>query len=223
MKLQAILATPFLLAASAAYLLTPNNKMSHLEPITLSQMVPEHFDEWVEEKIENNQVISPEQDAKVKAIYKETLNRVYINKSGERVMLAIAYTDDQRDNNGQQAHKPEICYPAQGFSILNTQRTVINTTYGSISTKQLVTQSGPRVEPVTYWIMVGHQATVTGKEEKVAQLKYGMKGIIADGLLFRVSTITEDTDAGFKAQAKFINALASSLSPENRVRLTGLN
>lgn len=223
MKLQVILATLCLLAASASYVMTPHQRMAQLEPITISKMLPEKFGDWAEEKVEMGQVVSPEQDAKVKAIYKETLNRVYINKSGERVMLAIAYTEDQRDNKGQQAHKPEICYPAQGFSILNTQRTVINTIYGSISTKQLVTQSGPRVEPVTYWIMVGHEAAVTGNEEKLAQLKYAMKGIIADGLLFRVSTITEDTDAGFKTQAEFINALASSLSPENRVRLTGLN
>jgi EpsI family protein len=39
----------------------------------------------------------------------------YVNASGYRIMLSLAYGSDQR--GALQAHKPEVRYPAQGFTL----------------------------------------------------------------------------------------------------------
>ena len=222
MRLQSLLAAFCLLAGIAAYVLTPHQRLADLEPVNLEQMIPTQFGDWKMEPPSESMVVSPEQEAKVNLVYKQTLSRVYIDKAGQRIMLSIAYTDDQRDNAGQQAHRPEICYPAQGFSILETKQNDIQTQLGSIATKQLVTQNGSRTEPVTYWIMVGHLSTINSQQEKLAQLRYAVRGIVADGLLFRVSNITAVPESGFNVQADFINALMPHLAKEQRLRIVGL-
>ena len=59
-------------------------------------------------------------EAIINKIYNQTLTRTYINPRGDRIMLSIAYGRDQSD--ALQMHKPELCYPAQGFRLLNNQR-----------------------------------------------------------------------------------------------------
>jgi EpsI family protein len=47
-----------------------------------------------------------------------------INPQGYRIMLSIAYGKNQSD--ALQLHKPEICYPAQGFTLLAKQNTPLD-------------------------------------------------------------------------------------------------
>ena len=65
-------------------------------------------------------------------------------------MLAIAYGDDQRD--AMQIHYPEVCYPAQGFSLIGKERETLATDKANYSSyPQFLTNLGRRNEPVTYW------------------------------------------------------------------------
>ena len=82
---------------------------------------------------------------------------------------------------------------------------------------------GSRSEPITYWTTVGNRVVRSGKETKIEQLRYGFKGQIPDGLLFRVSSINYDTQAAYATQQAFIQTLITSLPAENRLRLAGIN
>ena len=65
--------------------------------------------------------------------------------------------------------------------------------------------------------------TVQGNlETKLAQMSYGFRNIIADGLIFRVSMIDSDMAASYQIQQKFIAELVQKLSVESRTRLAGL-
>jgi hypothetical protein len=65
-------------------------------------------------------------------------------------MLSMAYGSDQR--GVLQAHRPEICYVAQGFKLETLNDGVLSTSSGDISVRRLTTSMGPRNEPVTYWL-----------------------------------------------------------------------
>jgi EpsI family protein len=138
-------------------------------------------------------------------------------------MLSIAYGGDQRDS--MQVHKPEVCYPANGFQILQINTGTLHLTQDqrNIPVKRLITQQGERVEPVTYWIKVGDQVAVEGLKWKLAQLKYGLTGRIPDGLLFRISSITTNATQGFAIQSEFVNALLTAIPLESRTQLAGIN
>ena len=222
MKLQSILAALCLLAAIAAYALTPHQRLAELEPINLEQMIPTQFSEWKMEPTSEAIISSPEQDAFVKSIYSQVLSRTYVNRAGERIMLSIAYTRDQSDNSGTQSHKPEICYPAQGFTIKRNQSSALQTQYGDIPIRQLVAEQGRRIEPLTYWTTVGNKVAVNGTGAKLAQLNYGLHGIITDGLIFRVSSIGEDIKNEYKAQNEFVNVLMTEIGSSARKKIAGL-
>ena len=86
-----------------------------------------------------------------------------MNAAGYRIMLSLAYGSNQRGS--LQAHKPEVCYPTQGFSITYNEVTTLNTPFREIPARHPFGTLGARQEPVTYWITVGDTA-VMGTTQK---------------------------------------------------------
>jgi EpsI family protein len=101
--------------------------------------------------------------------------------------------------------------------------TSLATPFGDLRMKRLNTQMGrDRVEPVTYWIVIGQHVALNGYEKRVAELKHSLKGEIVDGVLFRISTIDSNTARAHAIQDGFTKDLLHHLAPENRLRLSGL-
>lgn len=201
--------------------LKPSLKSISVEDMpNFSKIVPESFGEWVEVKDLPMVIADPEMEKTIDKIYNQTLNKTYKNADGKRIMLSIAYGVNQSDS--MQAHKPEVCYPAQGFVVKGTKKSVINVSNMQIPVKLVDTEMGSlRNEFVLYWILVGDKATSGGVDRKIQQLSYGMRGEIPDGLLFRVSSIGDSADDEFKIQTSFIVDLIDNVSVENKSALIG--
>ena len=209
-----------LVTAILALVLSPAQRVADQSPsVDLRVIVPLQFGEWREVPESAAQVIDPQQKEVIDRIYKQTLSRVYVNGRGERVMLSLAYGEDQRDS--VQLHFPEVCYPAQGFQVLSTEKGVLDTGFGSIRIKRLMTAAGDRFEPVTYWTLIGERVVQGGVDTKLAQMAYGLKGHIPSGLLFRVSSISSDPAIGYVRNEAFVRELIASLSPAGRLQLIG--
>ena len=209
-------------AAAAAAALHPTNKLSDQSGVVeLETMIPEQFGSWHKVAQASNQIIDPQQAQTIARIYSQTLSRTYMNEQGYRIMLSIAYGDDQRDS--VQLHYPEVCYPAQGFRLSQKRRGMLDTALGNIKVTRLLTSLGPRKEPVTYWATVGNEVVQGGVDKKLTEMQYGLRGIIPDGLLFRVSSIDSDSERAFAAQQKFVNDLLGDIDPNSRLRLSGLS
>lgn len=209
-----------LLAAGLALAMTPARKIADNGPkLDLETLVPKQFGEW---KLDGTLVpvlADPKQTALLDRLYSQILSRTYINARGERIMLSIAYGGDQSDDMA--VHKPEVCYPAQGFEILKSHSDAFSIGNSSIPVKRLVAMQGPRVEPITYWATVGDAVAINGITWKLHQLKYGLTGKIPDGLLFRMSSIQADAPQAYKMQDEFARALLEALPPGGRKRLIG--
>jgi EpsI family protein len=154
-------------------------------------------------------------------IYQLTLSRTYVNTKGEQVMLSIAYGGDQ--SREMQVHRPEVCYSAQGFQISKMKKIDLKMPTGNIPAMQLTARQGTRIEQITYWVRIGTDTVRGNLEQGFMRLKYGLTGNIPDGILFRVSTITEDEKQAYETQSIFIRDILHALSPKNRFRLSGLN
>ena len=152
-------------------------------------------------------------------IYAQTLSRTYVNPEGYRIMLSIAYGSDQSD--AKQVHKPEICYPAQGFTLKSKQYGQLVLQNTTIPVTRIETSLGERNEPVTYWITVGDRVVGPGLNKKLVEMGFGLRGLIPDGLLFRLSSIDSDTDRAYEKQNAFAGDLLGSLRPEDRQKLIG--
>lgn len=189
-------------------------------PMNLEAMIPKQFGDWNEQPQQTAQIINPQQKELIAKLYTQTLSRTYVNKNGEAIMLTIAYGADQSD--AKQLHYPEVCYPAQGFQLMSNKVGILQTGFGSIRVRRLHAVLGNRSEPITYWTTVGDKVVVGSKETKLAQLRYGFRGQIPDGLLFRVSSITENVVVAYQLQEDFVSALVDVFPSDILPRFTGI-
>ncbi len=209
-------------AAALATVMTPTRKIVDTLPkLNLEASIPERFGDWTLDKRAVGGVVNPQTTELLSKLYSQILTRTYYNAQGYRIMLSIAYGEDQRDGN--QLHYPEVCYPAQGFQVMSNRKGQLTTALGSVPVKRLETNlSQNRFEPITYWTTIGSQALTGGTEKKLAEMRYGLRGEVPDGLLFRVSSIDRDSAAAFATQQQFVDQLLAAVPAAVRPRIAGL-
>ncbi|MFG6417034.1 exosortase-associated protein EpsI, B-type [Roseateles sp. DC23W] len=206
------------LGATAA--LKPTRHLADEMPkLQLDTLFPKTFGDWRVDDTQPVQLVSPDSEALLKKLYNQTLSRTYVGPEGRRVMLSVAYGGDQSD--ATRAHRPEVCYPAQGFQMLASSQNTLQLNGETLKVRRLVAQLGGRYEPITYWIVVGEQVTATGVEQKLAQLRYGSQGLVPDGMLVRVSSIDRDDQAAFNLHGQFVADLARAMQGDQRGRVFG--
>jgi len=218
---QIILCLLMLASVILSYLLSPTQKLADARPkIDLETMIPTQFGDWQIDTSIVPILASPDVQEKLDAIYNQVLARTYINSKNERVMLSISYGGDQSNDN-YQVHRPEYCYKAQGFELTSANDEFLNTPVGELPIRRLEAFLDNRHEPITYWIVIGEKATLPGWGRKLAQMRYGLTGIIPDGMLVRVSSIMDDDQKAYGLQEQFISMLLMSVDPSDLYRVTG--
>ncbi len=208
-------------ASIAGFAMRPDAKAATKgNAVSLETLVPKRFGDWAELPEQGAQVVNPQTQELLDKLYSQLLVRTYVNKQGYRIMLSMAYGDDQR--GGLQAHRPEVCYPAQGFRLGKVEDGLLPTSYGNIDVRRLATSLGARNEPVTYWLTVGDQVIKNTLDKRIAEIRLGLTGQIPDGLLFRISSIDNDNARGFEMQQKFTAEMMSAVPAAARKQLGGL-
>jgi EpsI family protein len=209
------------LAAIVGIASRPSTKADGGKPrYVLEAAIPKKFGDWTELPQTGVQVVNPQTKELLDKIYSQTLTRTYVSGDGYRIMLSLAYGDDQR--GALQAHKPEVCYPAQGFTVHSNSNAELATPFGSIPVNQLSTSLGQRKEPVTYWFTIGNTTVKNRFDKRLAEIRLGLTGQVPDGLLFRVSSLDETPTRAFDRQTAFVSDLMRAVSPEDRAKLGGL-
>jgi len=203
------------LTSAGATLAMPKPQVTSASQIPdVEGMLPKKFGRW---KVDPNIVpltVSPDVAQMLSTLYDRTVSRTYVNEMGQRVMVSVAYGANQ--SRALQLHKPEVCYAAQGFRIRDAHKSNWSAGGLNIPTMHLVGQMGPRVEPVTYWMRIGDDIARGWMEQNIVRLKYGTRGYIPDGVLFRVSSIAADPAAAYELQRQFVDELISEMTPEAR-------
>jgi EpsI family protein len=198
----------------------PHIKMADVIPREpLSSIFPERIGDWVLDRASMNVPLPPDVAAQVQALYSEVVDRTYVNAKGQRMMVTVAYGKDQSD--GFKVHRPEVCYAAQGFEVGSAADAQLNMGGWVIPVKHVPTQKGARVEPVTYWMVIGDQPVSTPASHKYHQIKYAFQGLIADGLLVRVSSFAPLVAESYQEQAQFIRQWQAVVPVKQRSRLFG--
>jgi EpsI family protein len=206
-------------ASLAAALRLTISIADELPPIDLNAMVPTTFGNWQKHLNLSDQIVNPEQKQQLEEIYSQTLSRTYINPSGYVIMLSIAYGKNQKGK--MQLHRPEVCYPAQGFKLTSNEPGKLDLPGQPIAVTRLVTSLGQRLEPVTYWTVVGEYITASQNEKRLAEVRYAMRGRIPDGMLVRISSIDKDIANAHAVQNQFAIDMVQAISPEHRDRFVG--
>ena len=87
--------------------------------------------------------------------------------------------------------------------------------------RQLVSRLGARIEPITYWVTVGERISLSGTEQKLAQLSYTTRGVVPDGMLVRVSSIDVNAVSAYRLHQAFVAEMAIAVRAEHRSQVFG--
>lgn len=206
-----MLTVVLLLTGVSAAALTPQQLLADSKRIPdLESLIPSQFGDWRHDEWTDKLLVKPR--LKAGALYPHTqmLARTYVNGEGERVMFFISYGSNQIGQEFQE-HRPEFCYRAQGFTLLETNNARLSLNTGDLNVRQIVAQQNARLESITYWMTIGDLATLPGVPRKIEQLRYGLQGKIPDGMLVRVSSLSRDKEAAFGLHTRFIADLQQAL------------
>jgi EpsI family protein len=214
------------MAALLARQLIPTHMVADDKPaMVLESLVPEQFGEWVLDPAASSLVIDPTVQRTLDSLYSQTLNRTYVSKNHERVMLSIAYGRNQ-NTESTAAHRPEFCYTAQGWVVTRVGVTQVQLDKHRTSAVRLDSRAGPYRQPISYWVTLDESSSVPGWQRKLHQLKYGLQGLIVDGMLVRVSSLrsaddSRGLDVDFALQDRFLRDLEQAIPLGARARFFG--
>lgn len=172
----------------------------------LEALTPDAFGAW--RRIAMTDAVLPAETALGDG--EAVLYRAYEDAAGRIVTLVVAYGPPLGDS--VRLHRPEACYVAQGFEILD--RRVDGLTAGStpIRLVRLSTENALRKEAVTYWLRAGDAFTVNAPHHQLLAFGRGLDGP-AEGALVRVSSPGANADA---LHDEFLAAFAEALTPSAR-------
>jgi EpsI family protein len=218
---QIVIGLTMVMAAGLAIGMTPaKHLVKERYSINLESMIPHEFGEWKQLRgLPSVLAVDPREGKASSGIYDQVIMRTYENSHGNQVMLAVAYVAHQSEQ--EDIHRPEVCYEAQGFHLTKEDTTTVKISGLSIPMVRLVAVNGRRIEPITYWMTVGDYAVASGISRKLAQLRYGISGTIADGMLLRISSVTSDEMSAYALHLRFIEDLFGVLSESDRLWLAG--
>ena len=224
---QAFLAAAAILGAGVlAETLKPTQLLASTQVApNLETTIPKQFGEW--RLVPNIGLVTPSdpggfvQRDLENRIYSQELSRGYVDAAGNVVMFLVAYGPVQ--NYRLKSHLPEVCYSAAGFRV--SAKSVNYVSYQSdglpLTVSRLVAEKEGRFEPITYWMKVGDNVATGVFDRQIARMKYGLRGIIPDGALIRVSTVGLSAATSYRLQDKFVHDLLNTLSPKDRRFFTG--
>lgn len=215
----AILGGGMLAAAAGAYAFTPRDHLSLLDGRKLETIVPKTIGAWRD--VPSSAFVLPKTPGSLAdRLYSQTLSRLYSSASELPVMLVIAYGDQQSD--ALQLHRPEACYAAVGFQITGSSVAKVALAPDvTMPVRELTAVSESRTEPIAYWTRIGNDLPTDGREQRWMKLGQSFRGIIADGVLVRISTVAEPSPETFAVLQRFAAEMMRGVKPDARAALIG--
>jgi len=208
----AFVALAMVAAAALAIVATPRFAATAAAP-SLDATVPKAFGDW--KAVEGNSIqvsVSQGVETSFEQPYDQTVLRTYVNSRGDQVMLALAWGERQRQD--VKVHRPEVCYPAQGYVVQRLQPEAPIAVAGRaepVPTMGMLASRGGRggeLEAVRYWIRIGTNYTGDGLGARWYILQEGLNGRVVDGVLVRASQRIHSTDDVAHANAVMVQFLA---------------
>ncbi|MBT9471371.1 MAG: exosortase-associated protein EpsI, V-type [Pseudomonadota bacterium] len=207
-------------AAGAAYALKPRKRLVLLSSGKMADALPISFGDWSAENADG--LVQPKTEGGLAAtLYSEMVGRIYHQAStGAAVMMLVAYGDTQSDM--LQLHRPEVCYPAVGFTIASSVPTKLRLPGGgAVPVRRVVASTHERQENIIYWARMGEYLPASSGEQRKVRLMTAMEGYVPDGALIRFSMVGPDSDVAFRVMGGFIPALLTAVAADRRRALIG--
>ncbi len=207
-----------LIAAGVAYARMPRQPLMSIGKGQLDKIVPLHIGEWTYESASG--LVLPPPDQMARLLYDQQVTRAYSAPNALPVMLLMAYGSSQ--GGLLQIHRPEICYPASGFTLTESRVTSIPLDGNhAVASRSFTGRSDTRTEQVLYWTRIGDMLATSWASQRVAVVRNNLAGLIPDGLLVRISTVSDDAEQSQYTLKRFARTMLATMAPATRRLLIG--
>jgi EpsI family protein len=182
----------------------------------LNELVPEKLGLWVQGP-EGDIVVPRTEGSLASKLYGDQLARIYyqLDRPSLQIMLSIAYGYTQSD--ALQLHRPEVCYPAIGFTVGPTRPMVLKVGGASVPAVALTATMQNRIEDVIYWTRMGRRFPRSESEQREMRFANSVDGLVPDGALVRASAIRTDPETPVFGQVEgFMQAMGDALGTHGR-------
>jgi EpsI family protein len=221
-----LIAGTLVVSAAAARLLTPTLHAIENAP-QLEQSLPKVIDAWhfvPSPFVQVGLTTGGAAETSMDQPYDQSILRSYRDNHGNLINVAVAWGERQRQEI--KIHRPELCYPAQGFQVIKLENTTfpLNTPAGEpVTGKRMLTKDrNGQIEAVSYWIRIGGVYSDSAWKTRMHILQEGLAGRIPDGVLVRVSQRIPDgtnLEAVYQRQEAFAARLATLTDAGSRALL----
>lgn len=197
-------------AAASAEAMRPKTRVALLPAgAELEAAIPKSFGKWKEH--DTGGVVAPQEENSLAAkLYNQTVARTYADPEGNYVMLLIAYGNTQSDT--LQLHRPEVCYPAFGFTVIENQAAALPLGRGqSLTGRNLIAEQPGRQEFISYWTRIGEFMPTDNSEQRQMRFRTALAGVIPDGVLVRISNVMSEEGDRFVFNGRFVQDLIQAL------------
>ncbi|KQT34690.1 hypothetical protein ASG29_00545 [Sphingomonas sp. Leaf412] len=209
-------------ALGGAEFLRPRRTLRLLpEGEEMTGVIPGRFAAW--SIGEGGDIVMPETPGSLASrLYSDRVARTYRRDAPQvdDVMLLAAYGAAQSDL--LQLHRPEVCYPAVGFTIVDRRLVSLPLATGvTVPAVLLSAQAGSRTEDVAYWTRLGEAMPQTAGDQRWARLESAMAGYVGDGVLIRASMVRQGDTPGYDTLQQFLSQMVLGTAPRDRPALIG--
>jgi EpsI family protein len=207
------------LTATGAYALAPRRAEHRLLNQKLRDLIPATIGPWRYGSTDGV-IVAREEEALPTDGYDQLVGRTYEAPDQPSIMLLVAYGSTQ--GSTLQLHRPETCYPGQGFTLSDFSEPDLDFARSSpVRARRFTATRDSRIERLVYWTRIAESFPRNTAGEYRAILGSVLTGTIPDGVLVRISTIDGDIAAGDRAIDRFIPELIRAMGTPGREILLG--
>lgn len=216
---QFLLGGSLVLASAGALALKPGKATVDVPPGDLETLIPKRIGAYA--FVSSSGLVLPVEGELSQRVYNQVLTRIYHAPGLPPVMLVIAH-GIARDA-GLSVHRPESCYPAAGYAISDVAPAEL-TGAGRAGNRQAVLLSARRAEQteeVYFWTRVGDVFPQTSLDLGIAVMKANLQGRLPDGILVRLSVVSDNRQAALRQMQRFNNDMLRVLNRRGQEVILG--
>jgi EpsI family protein len=205
--------------AVGAYAATPRRAEHRLAKQKLGSLIATQVGPW-RYTSPAGVIVAREDEGEPVDGYDQVLTRVYDAPGLPSIMLLLAYGSTQ--GGSLQLHRPETCYPGQGFKLSDFSELNYAFLPGQeVHARRFTASRDDRIERIVYWTRISRTFPRNTAEEYAAIFGGVFNGVIPDGLLVRISTLGGDIAESDAAISQFAHDMVQSASAPGRTILLG--
>ncbi|MET1754399.1 exosortase C-terminal domain/associated protein EpsI [Novosphingobium sp. RD2P27] len=203
---------------AASVLLKPRRIFDELTQGELEAAIPTTVGDY--RFLTTSGLVLPPRDELSDRLYDQVLTRVYAAPGKPAVMALMAYGSVQ--NLSLELHRPDECYPQQGFTITDPEPLVMELHGHSIPASILTARrASGYIEQVAFWSRIGANFPPDRAGQSLVVARENFAGRMPDGILVRLSVPTASREEGAATAKAFLADLSRGLSPVGQRILFG--